>query len=398
MTDAGNKAAGVGKAHSFWLCLQPHGKNVEDLKKEAKRHRYIVLNAMEHKLVKDLREANPKALFFVYKDLSSTRKKASNGEVDHKHLPAGVGYWFAWKKHRDWFLRAGEEYLKYEDYDEHWQMDVGIDAYRECWFDNVLKEIKEFRKSDVKFDGIYMDNALVAADAYHPGKFPTKYPKHPDMHKVYETALVDLRKKFDGTGLKVVANMSGAREHTGVWNRYMKHLDGGFDEWWIALGEDKEGKPVLLHDYGKGWPRQVAEIKDNEQAGKITWVQPHFARNKAQPLWYAVASYFLAVQGEAAITEIDKMDEHNKLPPERDFYKWDLGAAEGSYEKMKDYQGLYCRRFKNGLVIVNPKDPKDSKNKPVKVQLGGTYYDEKKNKVTEVTLPSTSGTVLRKKP
>ncbi|GAA0220957.1 hypothetical protein GCM10010492_18850 [Saccharothrix mutabilis subsp. mutabilis] len=348
---------------------------------EAKRRSYVVLNAWEGELARKLKAANPKLQTFVYKDLTSTRSYACRNGVDDAQLPTGVGYCDADKNHPDWFLLApGGQRFEYSGYSGHWQMDVGNPAYQNAWADNVVASSKGV------FDGIFMDNALFPCDAYHPGTCPAKYPTNASIQDAYKSMLANTRAKFSAAGLKTVANLSNARLHTGAWDAYTEHLDGGFDEWWLTFSDSD-----LLSEYPEGWSRQVAEIASNEARGKITWVQPHFSRGAEQPFRYALASYLLASGGRSAIAEIDVTDGYDNASPWHPEYDWDLGAPSGPYKALGG--NVFRRDFACGVVIVNANR---TGSPAVGVELGRSYTNAKSSPVSSVALAGTSGEVLRK--
>nr|BFE52131.1 hypothetical protein GCM10017745_55580 [Saccharothrix mutabilis subsp. capreolus] len=348
---------------------------------EAKRRSYVVLNAWEGELARKLKAANPKLQTFVYKDLTSTRSYACRNGEDDAQLPTGVGYCDADKNHPDWFLLApGGQRFEYSGYSGHWQMDVGNPAYQNAWADNVVASSKGV------FDGIFMDNALFPCDAYHSGTCPAKYPTNASIQDAYKSMLANTRAKFTAAGLKTVANLSNARLHTGAWDAYTEHLDGGFDEWWLTFSDSD-----LLSEYPEGWSRQVAEIASNEARGKITWVQPHFSRGAEQPFRYALASYLLASGGRSAIAEIDVTDGYDNASPWHPEYDWELGAPSGPYKALGG--NVFRRDFACGVVIVNANR---TGSPAVGVDLGGSYTNAKSSPVSSVALAGTSGEVLRK--
>ncbi len=382
---AGNTQSGyvgVGDAQSFWLHLNSTPTTDAMLAAEAKRHKYVVLNAWEGDLLKKLKASNPKVQVFVYKDLSSTRSYACRSGVDDKYLPAGVGYCAANRDHPEWFLLGPDgKRLEYGGYPGHWQMDIGNTAYQDAWAANVITQ-----STATGFDGVFMDNALFPCDAYHSGVCPKKYPNDKEFQTAYKSMLANMKGRFADAKLKTVANLSNARLHAGVWDAYTEHLDGGFDEWWLVFDNTN-----LLPEYDQGWSRQVAEITSNEARGKMTWVQPHFGPGQEQPLRYAMASYYLGVGDKAAIAEMEQTDGYGDPTAHSAMYDWNLGTAAAPYYKVGT--NVFRRDFTCGTVIVNANPTKTS---PVKVRLGAIYVNEKGSKVSTVSLPGTSGTILRK--
>lgn len=380
-TSSPNAHASAGSVNSFWLHLNSTPVTDSQLAEQARLHDYIVLNAWEGGFIPKLKASNPTIRVFVYKDLSSTRSYACRDGVDDALLPAGVGYCFAARHHPEWFLtsRSGQR-LQYDGYAGHWQMDVSSTSYQEAWADNVIRESKANG-----FDGVFMDNALFTCDTYHSGVCPAKYPTDAAIRDAYLSMLGSLRPRFSAAGLLSVANLSNARLHAGVWDSYMRHLDGGFDEWWLAFSDDN-----LLPEYDQGWSRQVAEIAANEANGKITWVQPHFGENGNQARRYALASYFMATGGKAAISSISQRDGYGDPSPRLAAPDLDLGAPLDAYYTVQ--QNVFRRDFSCGTVVVNARPTRSA---AVTVPLGRAYTDESGRRLDSVSLRGTSGAVLR---
>ncbi|WP_170211901.1 putative glycoside hydrolase [Saccharothrix australiensis] len=371
-----------GGAKSFWLHLNSTPVSDEMIEAEARRHRYVVLNAWEGDLLKKLKARNPDIRVFVYKDLSSTRSYACRDGADDRFLPAGVGYCAADRDHPDWFLLGPDgRRFQYSGYDGHWQMDVGHTGYQDAWAANVIQESKA-----IGFDGVFMDNALFPCDAYHPGVCPAKYPDNARFQGAYRSMLSNMKGRFADAGLTTVANLSNARLHPGGWTSYVDHVDGGFDEWWLAFSGTN-----LLPEYREGWSRQAEEVTENEMRGKITWVQPHFGPGDERAMRYAMASYFLTAGERAAIAAVERTDGYGDPPPRNPLYDWDLGTATTPYRSVG--HNVFQRDFTCGVVVVNA-NPTESE--PVQVRLGATYVDERGAGVADVRLAGTSGAVLRK--
>ncbi|MEV0675505.1 putative glycoside hydrolase family 15 protein [Actinosynnema sp. NPDC050436] len=382
VSPAASAAPAPASVRSFWLHLDSSPVSDEVVRTEAKRRSYVVLNAWEGSLAAKLKRANPAVQVFVYKDLSSTRSYACRSGVDDRDLPAGIGYCDADRNHPEWFLKdANGKRLEYSGYAGHWQMDVGDPAYQKAWADSVVAGSKS-----AGFDGVFMDNALFPCDAYHDGVCPAKYRTDSSFQDAYKSMLANTRGSFTSAGLKTVANLSNARLHDGAWNAYTEHLDGGFDEWWLTFGDTN-----LLSEYPEGWSRQVAEITAAEQRGKLAWVQPHFSAGADQPFRYTLASYLLATGKTSAIAELARTDRYDDPSPWHPEYDWNLGTPSGPYRSVGT--NVFRRDFACGTVLVNANRTGSS---AVTVRLGGSYADAKGSSVTSVSLPGTSGAILRK--
>ncbi|MFD5827118.1 putative glycoside hydrolase [Lentzea sp. NPDC060358] len=374
-------AAPAGRSQSFWLHLNSTPVSDATIATEAKRRAHVVLNAWEGDLLRKLKSANPAVKVYVYKDLSSTRSYACKNGVDDAQIPTGLGYCDVRAKNPDWFLRgtSGKE-LVYSGYEGHWQMDVGNPAYRKAWVNATVANAKS-----TGFDGVFLDNALFTCDAYHPGECPAKYPDNASMQAAYKGMLAEVKAGFSAAGLTSVANLANARLQQGGWEAYSQYVDGGFDEWWLAFSSQR-----LLEDYDQGWRKQVAQIATNEASGKMTWVQPHFTVGDQKAFRYALASLYMTTGGRASISEIAQTDGYGDPTPWHAEYEWYLGYPAGGYRSVADK--VYRRDFSCGVVLVNA-NPTGSAAVTVPVQR--TYTDQDGKQVNSVSLPGTSGAVLR---
>ncbi|SES44822.1 Hypothetical glycosyl hydrolase family 15 [Lentzea albida] len=373
--------APVGRAQSFWLHLNSTPVSDEMIAVEAKRRAHVVLNAWEGDLLRKLKAANPAVKVFVYKDLSSTRSYACKNGKDDEHLPTGLGYCEVRRTHPEWFLKGkkGQE-LEYSGYDGHWQMDVGNPEYRKAWVKRVVESSKA-----TGFDGVFLDNALYACDAYHSGECPPKYPDNASFQQAYRGMLAEVKTGFRAAGLLSVGNLTNARLHPGGWELYGLYLDGAFDEWWLAFSSDR-----LLEEYPEGWSRQVAEITVNEAQGKMTWVQPHFDEGDTQAFRYALASLFMTTSGKAAIAEVAKTDGYGDATAWHPEYDWYLGHPVGTYRPVANK--VFRRDFTCGVALVNANP---TGTRPTRIDLPRTYTDQDGKAVSSVSLAGTSGALLR---
>jgi hypothetical protein len=181
--------------------------------------------------------------------------------------------------------------------------------------------------------------------------------------------------------------MSDARRITGGWNSYLDSgLDGGFDEWWLAFSDIN-----LQSEYPEGWSRQVAEIAYAESKGKIALVQPHFSAGNTRALRYAFASFLMGFGGKSAIAELAQTDDYAAPSPWHPEYDWNPGTPSGGYFAVGT--NLFRRDFTKVTAVVNANPTNTS---AVTIQLGGTYLNEGGASVTSVSLPGTSGAILRR--
>lgn len=372
---------GIG---TYWINWNNETLTDRALEVEAKRRKFVLLNAWQGDVARKLKRFNPDLVVLVYKDASSARAY----DVEHAAAlqPTGVRFDWANRNRPDWFLLDTKgKRMQYSGYDGHWQLDVGNRAYRETWAANVIEGSKG------TFDGVLVDNLLWKRDNYHDGVYPARYLTDEAFRAAYRGFLETVGTRLRAAGLKVFGNLANARLIPGGWAEYMAHLDGGWDEYWLAFTDNN-----LLPEYAEGWRRQTGEIAANEAAGKWTLVQPHHSPGPEgdRAFRYALASYLCVAGPRSAITSIGIRDDYAKPSPWRPEYDLDLGTPLGSYVEVT--RNVFRRTYTKGVAVVNA-NPSDAA--PQTVPLDGRYADEGTEKITPVTsvwLPPLTGVVLWK--
>ena len=124
----------------------------------------------------------------------------------------------------------------------------------------------------------------------------------------------------------------------------------------------------------------------------MTWVQPHFDVGDTRAFRYALASLYMATAGKAAIAEIAQTDGYSDPTAWHPEYDWHLGYPAGSYRAIADK--VYRRDFTCGMSLVNA-NPTGSRAHTVR--LHRAYLNHEGKPVTSVSLPGTTGVVLRAK-
>jgi hypothetical protein len=366
------------KANSAWIHTNSTPVSDALIALEAPRRRYIVLNAWESHLIPKLKARNPDCMVLAYKCLSSTRSNDPN--PNWTLLPAGVSYQWANTNRPEWFLLKGGRRVQWS-YAGHWQMDIGHPNYQAMWAQNVAK-VKA-----LGFDGVWMDNCLWKRSAY--SIYPDKYTTDHQLREAYRSALRAITPVLKSAGLVTIGNLNDAREVANGWASYLDSgLDGGFDEFWLSVADDGND---LLPEYEQGWKRQVDEIAYAESKGKIAIVQPHFPVGNVRAFRYCLASYLMAYAGKAAIVEANGRDQYGNPTAWHPEYDWDLGAPSGVYRMVGT--NIFRRDFTKATVVVNANPTSTG---PVTIQLGGVYLNEGGVSVASVSLPGTSGAILRK--
>jgi len=355
------------------------GGPVLDVATEAPRRKVFFLNPDEYPKIAEIKAANPNALVFVYKDLSSTRDWDCINGVDRIDLTSGVGYCDTNANHPEWFLKdtAGNR-LTYSSYPGHWQLDIGNPEYQQKWLENVKANL-QLRG----WDGVIMDNALVHADTYHQGVVPAAYPTNESFQAAYLSMLDIVGPGLKDAGFITSANITDSRLYPGLWSKYIRSIDIGHDEFWIAFGTGSR-----VWDWGEtGWKDQLAEVTAATAQGKSSIVRVQSCGG-AVSFRYGLASYLLVNDGRSMVGMGCGDGTSDAWYPE---YDWDLGTPGGAYYQLPGYTSVFRRDFSQGTVIVNA-----SQNTTYTFSLGSNYLDENGNTINSVTLNGTEATILRK--
>lgn len=338
----------TGPVRTFWLATSYTGSLTDDqLRREAQRRSYVVLNAWDHAVAAKLKGYNPALKVLCYKDVSSTRSYDSN--PDDALLPCGVSYFRA---EASWFLRAANraQRLTYAGYSGHYQMNIGNPAYQDRWAANVANMLHRFPV----WDGVWLDNLLWKRDTYHEGVYPQGYATDEAFQGAYRAFLQRVGAMLPPTLL--VGNLANARLGAGRWESYLQYLNGGFDEWWLVFDDDN-----ALPEGPQGWSTVMNQVTDAEHEGKFAVVQPHFdpatfyGRKMAL---YSLASFLLAHQpgSASAYGYLPVTDAYGAPLEPFEEMTWDLGRPLGQAQPVPGVAGAWVRHFERADVRVNSRD------------------------------------------
>jgi hypothetical protein len=338
-------------------------------------YRYVILNAWNYRLIRRLKAETPGIKVLVYKDMATSREDTARNGVDHRFIPAGVGFAWAAKHHPDWFVTdAGGRRINWKAWPSQWQMDVGKPAYQQAWRSNVSRELKQFG-----WDGVLIDN--VNASLQYPwildGRTTPRYPTDADYEAATTQFLMHVAPALKKDGFLVIANMNDV---TGpLWRRWLALTSGAMKEWWTKAGLDTE--EGLLG--GDAWAQQMELFGVAQSLGRVFLAVTYGRALDSRAMRYARASFLLGWSGggSALIYQICGADPWS---PE---WSSEIGLPLGSARAV---EGVWRREFTRGMVLVNPSDSS------VSVQLPKTYLLLSGSPVTGIVLGPRDGLVLRR--
>ena len=352
-----------------------------DVQTEAKRRKSIALNATDWGLIPQLKAVNPDIKVLVYKDLSSSRTWDCTNGVDHTYITSGVGYCYADKAHPEWFLTdGGGKRLEYQGWPDHWQMDIGNPEYQQAWLQNVKAELVT-----KGWDGVFMDNALTAADNYHPGVTPAGYPTNAGFQSAYQSMLQVTGNGIRSAGLTAIANINETRLFPGLWSSYTSSLTGGMEEYFTNWNSTPG--TGYIYDWGwTGWDDQLSEVTDTASAGKAGHFMTKVTTSSGddiEALRYGLATFLLGTDGRSLFGT-----NSQRWAPE---FEWDLGAAMGASYSLGG--SVHRRDFAAGTVIVNAQS-----SGSMTVNLAKPHLNASNQLVSSVSIAPLRGVILRVPP
>ena len=337
------------------------------------QYQYVILNSDQHALIPQLKAANPGLKALVYKDMAATVSWAAAGA----HLPTGVGYAEANASHPEWFLTdtTGAR-IEWCDYPGDWQMDVGSQAYQDAWAAGVAADLKAHG-----WDGVMVDDTN-ASQAWHLcGRTIAKYPTDAAYAAATRSFLARVGPALRGQGFLVVPNiyLPWSPSAADVWSDWISFTSGAVLEYW-----SKWGKGPTQHFADADWTYRQQFLALTQRAGKVFLGITYAPADDVRSMRYARASFLLDWDGgpSALVFEPGK-----GVDPGAGEWTADIGTPSGA---RRQAGGAWRRDYSAGTVLVNP-----SASAAATVEVGGRYVLPDGSAPGSVTLPPTSGLVLR---
>lgn len=362
-------ATPVAGLHRIAIDSQP---NFSNLGRTAKRHRFVILQAWESGRIRALKKANPKVRVLVYKNLSASIASHNRG-----YRSTGVSYQEAASGHPEWFLRnsSGERFT-FRSYPYLWAMDVGSASYQRRWADNVLAELRR-----EGWDGVFIDDANTTMRYHYEPSAIARYPTDAAWQTATRAALAYIGPRVKSAGKLAIANIGSWGEYPKVGRAWLDHLSGAMDEMFVKWGGRKGG-----YAHEKRWLDQVRSLEAAQMKRRFFLAVSHSAANDRQAARYGWASVLLGAAGRASFAL------HSDYSRELWFaeYGYKLGDPAGPRRRAKN--GLYFRRFRRGIVVVN------STGRPRAMRLPGkaAYSGSGRKAVRRITLnPKRAAILLR---
>lgn len=385
-TSQGQTSGAAGRAPAIYQAYNwpEDQKSTSQWKAIAQQYGVVALNAWDASVVPVLHGANSSVRAWVYKDLTSTRSDdctTSSGDCilngvtcpagvqDSAELATGVGFCWAWRNHRDWFLtRPDGSYLVESGYSTQYEMDYGNPAYQQAWVQGVTADVAANH-----WDGVEVDNALSVADNYGvAARYPSDAAVQEHTLSMLEVVGPDLAR----AGIPAVFNVGYDTAYPQLWSQWLPYVGGLEQEFYLSSwSTTTDTNPTeFLYVY-------QPEVSSCAAAHKVCWfhVGDYSGAVTTQAADFGLASLLLASDGH----QMFGFDTMERWLPE---LGWNLGTPTGPVQMVG---GAWERSFSGGQVVANPS------GSPVTVALGRTLVDASGSPVTSVTVAAQGGVLLR---
>ena len=293
---------------------------------------------------------------------------------------------------RAWLLTDGAgTLLKNAAFGDNYVGDVGNPAYQRAWLRNVLRFLRTHHD-----DGVYIDDVLrdlTPLTGSEASKYPTMHAWAAAQLSFVKTVGQALRAQ----GYYVLVNASGyvpgdrnsddGSSTVAWWRQLAPYVSGLANEYYAQISSGNNAlraSGTSWMENWDGWERLVrtAQSLDRDFVG-ITYGQG----GDLGTLMYAKASFLLDWNGGGgAFIHIptDGTDPSTAI--------WATNIGGPAAPKQRVGTG-WLRRYTAGVALVNP-SPTD----PQVFDLGRSYAEPDGTVVDSITLPPTSGLILRATP
>jgi hypothetical protein len=340
------------------------------LSSEAKRYQFIVVQSTDAAVVPALRAHNPRLKILMYQDVQQSASFDPNAWTNCTSYQQDLSH------HPEWFLtdQAGRRIANVH-YPGTYVMDVGNDAYRAACLQHVVAVARQDG-----FDGVVLDdvNAWIGW-TFGSGISSPRYPSFAAWQAVMSKLVAEAGPAAHSQGLLVFANIGGAATTPGVWQRWVSQLDGAEEESWTHNG-------VSLADSIYYWRANLDNVAWSEAHRKYTLLHSYATTEGGNT--YGLASMLLAARGRSGYETSNVIGSSAEAwYPEYGTARR-LGPPTGPYKRLR--RGAYMRRFRRGLVVVNP-----TAHSTGAIRLGGGRYSGSGlSRVSSVFLGPTTGLIL----
>jgi hypothetical protein len=212
-----------------------------------------------------------------------------------------------------------------------------------------------------------------------PGVTVPQYPNDTSWQAAMLSMLSYAGSQMHANGRLNIGNIGGSVMYPGLWQKWNGPMDGAEEESWT---DDGTG----IKNGIWAWPKHLAAVAWSEANGKMailhSWDGTHLGNV------YGLASMMLIAGGQSSYSTSNICYSSCEAWYPEYATAAQLGAPAGPYTQLAN--GVYTRRFQNGIVLVNP----TAASVPAFSLIGGPYTGSGLTNVTRIGMAPTSGYIL----
>jgi hypothetical protein len=330
----------------------------------------VILQSWRTRELRWLKAKSPTTRVLMYKNVAALSSVAGPRGL----YSTGVSRAEALAGHPEWLLRDTDGApFNLGSHDWLWAADVGLRSYQRRFLRNVRRELRQH-----PWDGVLLDDVSATLKYYHPLEGVAKYP----TDAAYQVAMGSFVERVGGALREhrklVIANMSWG-EYPTVCRGWLQWLSGGMEEFLGKYG----GPPGEGYVEARRWRTAIENLEWAQARNKLFLGVTHSTTNDAAAARFGWASLLLGARGRAYFA---LQDDYSLPPGWFPEYDYAIGQPLGGARQRAD--GVYRRRFINGLVVVNPTPTAHE------IEFGGQYWGSGLGPSRRATIAPTSGLVL----
>ena len=334
---------------------------------EANRYQVMVLQTPNTSLVASLHKANPRLKILMYQDMLVSRSDDLSGNTVCTDYATDPSSWFIKSQNGSRILLPGSK--------TSYLMDPGASGYQQACMQHALALAQAGG-----FDGVFFDGVASLLTLELPsGTTSPKYPTSSSWQSAMLSFLTYAGASAHAQHKLVVGAIAASTVSKGLWAQWTTPLDGSEEESFT------DGGPGTAQQI-PFWSQKLANVAWSEAHGKYAIL--HSYNTTVAGNTYGLASMMLVAGGYSSYS----VSNANYGASEAWYPEYttaqQLGAPSGAYRQLSS-NGVYVRKFANGIVLVNP-----TSRTIGTFSLGGTYSGSGYSNIKAVSMGPTSGLIL----
>jgi hypothetical protein len=289
-----------------------------------------------------------------------------------------------------WLLKdASGQLLVNKGYPDNFVGDVGDPAYQQAWVSNVLRFLRAHGDDGVFIDDVLRDLVPLA------GTEAAKYPSQQAWAAAQLSFVAAVGQVLRAHGYYVLVNASGyipgdLSSDTGGstaawWRQLAPYVSGLLNEYYQQISDGSNTLRASGGNWNQNWDGWERLVTTAQSLGKDFVGVAYGSSSDTHQMSYGKASFLLDWNGGGGAFIYQPSDSNsNPWNP-----AWTANIGRPAAPKQRVGNG-WLRRYSAGVALLNP-SPTDSQS----FQLAGNYLTPDGQTINQITLPPTTGLILR---